>query len=352
MRIASRIVVGLLVSQLMACAADVGSGENSSEPSAGESTAKSAEPVILTRCDGGIGTPYDSCSELVDASGTITTRTYKCKLTGDFFGHAASSITATCPVEAGFVLVGGGAQVDLESGAQPGALVTASYPDAGLTTWTAKTKDHVELYPHRTRAYAIGLKLAGVSEAALRASAHYLMSTNASNVNHPVTSVAETNSGYLVVGGGAKANYSGAGQLLWDTRYFTSATEPNGGWTASSKDHWTADPGKVTAYAISIPRCPSGYSGGCLQTSSRDWNSQQAYGYEGASIPASSTWLATSVGALARSSCSFGPCAGRLIADLYPVIDQNFGGMTAWTKDHHVAEEGYTTARLLMIARR
>jgi len=350
MKIAARIVAGLFVSQLMACAADVGTGENSSGPTAGESIAKSEESVILTRCDGGIGTPYDSCSELVDASGTITTRTYKCKLTGDFFGNAASGVTATCPVEAGFVLVGGGAQVDLESGAQPGALVTASYPAAGLASWTAKTKDHVELYPHRTRAYAIGLKLAGVSEAALRASAHYLVSPAGSNVNHPTAQVVETDNSYIVVGGGARANYVGAGQLLWDSRYLASS--PNGGWFAASRDHWTANPGTVTAFAISIPRCPPGYAGGCLQTFSRQFDSNGGYGYRGASIPASSTWLATSVGAYAGSMSCGGPCQGRLIADLYPVIDNNFGGMTAWTKDHHVAEQGYTMSNLLMIAKR
>jgi tetratricopeptide (TPR) repeat protein len=53
-------------------------------------------------------------------------------------------------------------------------------------------------------------------------------------------------SGYKLIGGGAKVNWSGAGNLL-------TASYPDGNcWVAQSKDHVEQSPGSVTAWAIGI----------------------------------------------------------------------------------------------------
>jgi len=72
----------------------------------------------------------------------------------------------TVSVDTDYVLVGGGAEI--YGAGNPGALLTASNPDLNLTTWHASSKDHVNPYPHSLRAYAIGLRLDGVSSTDLR----------------------------------------------------------------------------------------------------------------------------------------------------------------------------------------
>jgi len=93
-------------------------------------------------------------SDFVDASGTVTVRIKQCTPT------ASQEInTTTCPVDSGFVLIGGGAEILGEG--SPGALLTASFPDFDLTTWTASSKDHHLAFAHRLSAYSVGLKLRG-----------------------------------------------------------------------------------------------------------------------------------------------------------------------------------------------
>ncbi len=94
-------------------------------------------------------------SDFTDASGTVTVRIKQCAPT------PPQEITTTCPVDSGFVLIGGGAEILGEG--SPGALLTASFPDVGLTTWTASSKDQNLFFPHQLSAYSVGLKLAGVS---------------------------------------------------------------------------------------------------------------------------------------------------------------------------------------------
>jgi hypothetical protein len=61
--------------------------------------------------------------------------------------------SATVRIRAGYLLVGGGAQVDWEGA---GNLLTASYPD-GKGGWTAASKDHVAPDPAVIEAYALGV---------------------------------------------------------------------------------------------------------------------------------------------------------------------------------------------------
>jgi hypothetical protein len=55
--------------------------------------------------------------------------------------------------------------------------------------------------------------------------------------------------GYVLVGGGAKVNWEGAGNLLT-----ASYPDAQGGWTAASKDHVSPDPAVIVAYALGVPK--------------------------------------------------------------------------------------------------
>lgn len=57
--------------------------------------------------------------------------------------------------------------------------------------------------------------------------------------------------GYRALGGGFKARYQGAGQLV--TASVPDFSENQDTWFAASKDHGIDDPGVITAYIVAIP---------------------------------------------------------------------------------------------------
>jgi hypothetical protein len=145
-------------------------------------------------------------------------------------------------VPSDFVVIGGGGE-GKESPA--GNLLTASYPDSGLTSWLVSTKDHINADPVQVRAWAIGLKVSGLTPAQLRG---YLTLSSATSalVAHPDVT-ATLPAGYVLAGGGIKVNWSGSGNLA-------TASAPSGtsAWRVRSKDHKESSPATATAYAIGI----------------------------------------------------------------------------------------------------
>jgi hypothetical protein len=270
--------------------------------------------------------------DFVDSSGTVTVRIKECPPTG--FGE---HLTATCTVDSNFVLIGGGADVVGEG--NPGALLTASYPDSSLTTWIASSKDHGLVFYHQLRTYAIGLQLAGVSATTLR---NYMYFTSGSSpfASERPSSTAQLPPGYKLLGGGAIANYTGPGLLLTSSR-------PDGfQWVAEAKDHKYGESGTVTTYAIGITSgtIPGFGSLDTLSTSAPTW---APTGYGTASIATPSGWVLASVGANAQYNG-----AGRLLTDMIPFVDapsnSSMGAMIR-SKDHILADSGYTTAYLIAI---
>jgi hypothetical protein len=275
-----------------------------------------------------------------DSTVTIFVSLHVCSWVGP-----AQANVATCAVSPSQVLVGGGAEI--EGNGSPGALLTGSYPDqgGGLTTWVAESKSHSVSYPHRLRAYALGLTLEGLTASQLRANMFqgFVTSTTAS---HPSTSAGVASS-RILVGGGARALFGGAGQLL--TRSYPDFSGASLRWFAGSKDHGTGDPGTVRAYAIGINRCPAGYVGGCLKSSvAFECLFNHGGGYQSA--------LRSGVGPQ-HAMVSIGGEAywngnGRMLADLIPAVSAtapNIYGLVR-TKDHGVADGGATCADVLAIA--
>jgi hypothetical protein len=312
--------------------------------SAEHETAGRVSESVAVSCPPG---NYDACAEMTDVSGTIKVRTYECRFT-----PSQQLNIASCQVEPGFVLVGGGAQIEGVQSAQPGALLFGGYPHTDKRTWIAESKDHVRPYNHRLRAFAIGLQLKNMTETALRTAVRYTIANSAGNVSQPSACAMVINSSEILIGGGARAIFEvgGPGQLLLRSNPSVCKDPTSGkfidGWLAESKDHVVSDPGQVSAYAISIDTCPAGYAGGCLKNFIRPWNSFSGVGYQGAIIPGGSTFITTSIGA--HSNYMAG---GRLLTDLFPRIDLAFGGVEAWTKDHEVVDKGFVTADLVGLAK-
>lgn len=262
-----------------------------------------------------------------DGSGLVRIRVTQCD-----WSSFAQAPSVTCAVDPAYALVGGGAEV--EGTAPGGGLLTESRPDLTNQRWVARSKDHGVSHVHRIRAYAVGMQLVGVSLASLRSQIHVKSETSGGPVNGPGILVTVP-PGEILLGGGAKALYSGAGQLLY-------ASAPGGGssqyWLAFSHDHQFSDPGWVVGYLVSIPACPTGF-GRCLAAGLYNWNGPSGGGYQSSGISAASPWAVTSVGAIAQA-----PNGGnRFLTDSFPTMAGS-GGVTAWSKDHNVPVTGFTTA--------
>lgn len=145
-------------------------------------------------------------------------------------------------VPSGYVVIGGGGE---GKNTPAGNLLTASYPNAALTEWRVSTKDHQIADPVSVRAWAIGLKINGLTQAQLIS--HLTVATaTSSNAPHPDVT-ANLPAGYVLLGGGFKVNWSGMGNL-------GTASAPSGayGWRVRSKDHNLASPANAQAFAIGL----------------------------------------------------------------------------------------------------
>jgi hypothetical protein len=293
--------------------------------------------------------PYHEIYDLPsDWSGSVRVRMYVCWL-----GGLADNNDKTCAVEPGWTLVGGGATVHRDYNSTAGALLTGSFPEFQYNRWRATSKSHIYQVPHMLWVAAIGMKLGNLSASQLQSNMIVSVAQSQGSQSHPSVS-SPVPSGMLLIGGGARALYSGAGQLLTESYPFGNS------WHAKSKDHHFADPGQVLAYAIAINQCPTGF-GACLEASSGATsvtcsgglccNGQTpAYPFANncplqVAMP-TTMWATTSVGG--RSLYNG---AGRLFFALSPYFpfDQEplgppYNGsapvVSVHTKDHHYADSG------------
>jgi hypothetical protein len=149
---------------------------------------------------------------------------------------AAAHPSATVEVPDGWKIISGGASVDWRGA---GNLLTASYP-ANARTWIAASKDHGIADPATVTAFAVALNdphdewdVAIVSAAGA--------------VDAHPTAVASLPPNYTIVGGGARIQWSGGGNLLT-----ASFPRDRRSWEARGKDHGESSPAAITAYAIGI----------------------------------------------------------------------------------------------------
>jgi hypothetical protein len=208
----------------------------------------SATPNGLAKASGLYGTR-------TDWSGTVEMVTWECSGSGNI-------VDVSCSVDPQYVLVGGGAWADYGSGA--GALLTSSYPyDGNLTTWRAESKDHYRACYHTLHTYAIGMRLkdangnylsrATIFNSMVRVAATSTSSTNARyDVHLPNYPNA---SDYRVVGGGARANWTTQGQLLYRSAPIDQ------GWYGESHDLVRREATTITVYVIGLKPTIPGYSG-------------------------------------------------------------------------------------------
>jgi len=150
------------------------------------------------------------------------------------------------------ILVGDGDMIAVGGGGtaaeNPGALLTASYPNDDLTGWVVSSKDHEVPCPHELTTYVIGLKIAGMSRQQLRDSIEVTFA-DSGTAPHPEAETGVPSDQFVLIGGGLRVDWQGAGNLA--TASFPS-TEFS--WKARSKDHDISDPSNLRVFAICLRR--------------------------------------------------------------------------------------------------
>jgi hypothetical protein len=243
--------------------------------------------------------------------------------------------TQTVDVDADFVLIGGGAWADYSNG--QGALLTGSHPlNDQLTTWVAEAKDHLYVNYHTLHVYAVGLRLRNVSRSTLRNYMNYKTNTSGSD-SHPSAN-ATVDNGYRLIGGGAKVNWSGQGNLLTESYPYSDIT-----WRAVSKDHYYVSPATITAYAIGITTGSIPGFGTLVADLGSTGTATVSSGVASASTNVRSGYVFSCFGG--RSTYA---SYGRLLTRIGPNPNQ-YTNILSVSKDHYIPDGGTTYAYYLEI---
>ncbi|MFE7074235.1 hypothetical protein ACFU96_29515 [Streptomyces sp. NPDC057620] len=180
-----------------------------------------------------------------DASGLITTAAFRNRA-----GRDQQHFTdLRADVDGDMVAIGGGARaVD----SPQGALLTASYPADDGTAWLASSKDHNVPQPHRLTAFAIGMRIDGVSRDRLAGGLLTVVRTRSAHAAHPFAS-ARVPEGHTLIGGGFRVNWRDPRGGHTEGNLATGSFPRAGGaWTARSKDHRVSSPCTIDAYAVCL----------------------------------------------------------------------------------------------------
>jgi hypothetical protein len=176
-----------------------------------------------------------------DASGKITVAVYK------NVGNQPEPhfIEQEVLVGDGDMIAIGGGGVGIEN---PGAMLTASHPNNDLSGWVVSSKDHEIDSPHQLITYVIGLKIAGMTRAQLHSSV-FVSINDSGSADHTDMATGIPNDQFVMVGGGFRVDWSGAGNLGTASFPDTETT-----WRARSQDADIADPANLRVYAMCLRR--------------------------------------------------------------------------------------------------
>lgn len=284
-----------------------------------------------------------------DVVGQPLTKTIQHDATGkiqmEYVACDASSIKTDkancgCSVSPGYVLVGGGGDVDWS---QPGAMLYESRPaDADNngpgTTWLAASKAHMGPASHTISCQAVGMKIQMNNGNWLHAET--LKSHISYNRKTVISSQAPSGqcdvaNGKFVIGGGARSNWTGNGQMLTQS-YANSASS----WWGSSKAHMVDDSASLDVYCIGISPTIHNFGTFHITRTSKSkhvnyWDTYVVKTSELGYLPTCGGGRATYGG------------AGRLLTSLW-VTSWNVG---TGSKDHWTSDSGTTYANMVSLRR-
>jgi hypothetical protein len=178
-------------------------------------------------------------NEFKDSSGRISVSVWRRE------SETSQSLFNNFEVDVGeeWVCVGGGGT----GSESPGHLLTASYPYGDWKGWRISSKDHVTPSPTIITAYAIGMKIEGLTRDELKnnLSLDSFLSDSNSHNSQGVLVKDE----YLLLGGGFQVTMQPPGKgNLGVASFLGSSIE----WRARSKDMEIVSPSPIRVYAVGI----------------------------------------------------------------------------------------------------
>ncbi len=235
-------------------------------------------------------------------------------VTSDVRAHPEARVV----VPEGYKLLCGGA---LDNWQGEGNLLTASFPESD-NTWLARGKDHTKADWTSISVFALA-----VYDPDDIWEVRIFQSRPSASGGWPEQEVT-VESGYVMVGGGAKTDFTGAGNMLIASH---PVDESKTTWHVQAKDHVQADAGKITAYAVGL-KCKA--EGVKLQSAITTAKSGKS-GRPQAAAAAPSGYKMVGGGAAITFD---GP--GILLTGSYPIEDNQWKGLG---KDHLAADNGTIT---------
>lgn len=315
-----------------------------------------------------------ACDQVPDASDDVTERTsalFSRFTYTDLSGNLQFSIktcTATplgsglrcayCPVDAGYVLIGGGAQI---VGSPASARLKASRPDnegtatgqgctgdsSGSSTtdiWLARSYS-VSPTQHQLQAYSVGMKVTGMTEAELHGYVGFNENTTGFVAQPSMTLDAPP--GQMLVSGGAELlgpDASGPSGYLTELRPVDPLLTNSSGDSFRASGLFTGGTtGSLKALVIGISYSLPIPSGGMLRRNWKVGTSSTGTGYRNVTVSSPYPYVFASGG----SSRSGG--STRYLSDL--ILPAAAGqGFTATTNDETAGASGATTAYVASLA--
>jgi hypothetical protein len=241
--------------------------------------------------------------DFTDSTGKIKLRVKRCN-----YSSSQNYPVASCMVDSGWVLVGGGAEI------QPtvaGAQLRGSHAEDPWTWYAHSAAGGSTPVAHKLRAYVVGMKLQGLSVSELRSNMQYKTTTTSEHFASACAS-----EGYTVTGGGVQSLYPPVAIVY--------------SWGSSNCWHGsTLHDGEMSAYAIAVKTCPTGVNyclGRTIASKKKNCEDAGICSIALTTGAANPHLMTTSVGAFADFN--------RPMHSFLPVYDPAMGGLVRSTSPH------------------
>lgn len=240
-----------LLLAMTSCAFDTGTAEQveATEAAPGEAQQALCDPKTSDDCCN--SAQYSQCFlQPAPANADFKIKIYHCKDTGPGYLHRA-----TCPVEPGWTVIGGGGEV---MGVPVGdAQLLSSRPSDDIHTnlyWRVQSADTRHVNYGNLALFSIGMKMKGYDNSSPENYAPIQVSYARGQYGGRSTATVQVPNGQLLIGGG----FNTRERLYVVDAYATGML--NGSWIVNGSDFGFDMPYFVEAYAVSVDLCPSRWS--------------------------------------------------------------------------------------------
>jgi len=286
----------------------------------------------------------DRRTAIRDAYQRIAAKGFTVHITSET-SDVASRPTARVTVPKGYKLLSGGARNNWTG---RGSFLTASFPDVAASgaspgAWEVRGKDHLgdsdgvsthysHYYPEKTSVTAFAIAVYDPDDI-------WEVKTVYSEAAKPEEQSGQSlgldgslaANGFVMVGGGARANYSGKGSLLIQIE-----PEGEGLYSATSRSHLESDPAKISTYLIALRSKVKGIRLETKVTRNDSGTAKQPI----TTVKAASGYTMTGGGAYIYGGSTY----GLLLTSSYPKDGDTW---EARGKDHGEADKGKVLARAI-----